>query len=212
MEQLHGSGGPSALPDSGKRQHFSTGSQRDTRDGKGRYDLLPAHGISRIAKHFEAGAIKYEPRNWEKGQPLSRYLDSALRHCFNYLANDTEEDHLAAAAWNLLCAMETENRIKRELLPVELADMPNPYLALELRTSKEWQGIFPHPMVLDPDGWDRQNWEYSWSQEEITYNEYQSRLCRSTVSHAMPRLQRADRRAEMQANLSKPNLHSSGCI
>ncbi|HUS51203.1 MAG TPA: dATP/dGTP diphosphohydrolase domain-containing protein, partial [Candidatus Paceibacterota bacterium] len=68
------------VKDSGKRQDFDTGSRRDTRDGKGRYDLLPVRAIKRLAKHYENGAKKYGDRNWEKGQPLSRYLDSALRH------------------------------------------------------------------------------------------------------------------------------------
>lgn len=113
------------IQDSGVRQHFSTGSQRDSREGKGRYDLLPAKALKRIALHYEGGARKYEDRNWEKGQPLSRYIDSALRHTFSYLDNQTEEDHLAAACWNLLCCLETEDRIKQGFLPAELADLPN---------------------------------------------------------------------------------------
>ena len=53
--------------DSGERQEFSTGSVRDTRKGKGRFDLLPPKAIRRLAVHFESGAIKYGDRNWEKG-------------------------------------------------------------------------------------------------------------------------------------------------
>lgn len=116
------------IEDSGVRQNFSTGSQRDSRYGKGRYDLLPARAIRRIARHFEAGAVKYDPRNWEKGQPFSRYIDSSLRHTFSYLDNQNNEDHLAAAAWNLLCLIETQERITSGLLPKELADLPNPHL------------------------------------------------------------------------------------
>lgn len=116
------------IQDSGVRQQFPTGSQRDTREGKGRYDLLPAKAIRRIALHYEGGAKKYDDRNWEKGQPLSRYIDSALRHVFSYLDNKLDEDHLAAAAWNLLCCIETEDRIRAGILPQELADLPNPNL------------------------------------------------------------------------------------
>ena len=57
--------------DSGQRQEFETGSRRDTREGKGRYDLLPAHAIFLVARQLEEGAKKYGERNWEKGQPLS---------------------------------------------------------------------------------------------------------------------------------------------
>ena len=80
MEQEHVVQGHRPIKDSGVRQDFETGSRRDTRDGKGRYDLLPMRAIQRLARHFEGGAKKYGDRNWEKGQPISRYLDSALRH------------------------------------------------------------------------------------------------------------------------------------
>ena len=81
--------------DSGERQQFATGSQRDRRAGKGRYDLITPFAIARIVGVYERGAAKYDPRNWERGQPLSRYIDSALRHIFQYLAGLRDEDHLA---------------------------------------------------------------------------------------------------------------------
>ena len=112
------------MKDSGKRQEFSTGAVRDTQDGKGRYDLLPTRALREVAKHFEAGADKYSARNWEKGIPLSRYLDSALRHTFALLEGQADENHAAAAAWNLLCFMDTRARIEAGILPKELADLP----------------------------------------------------------------------------------------
>lgn len=112
------------IKDSGKRENFETGSRRDTREGKGRYDLLPCRGMRRLAKHFENGGKKYGDRNWEKGQPLSRYLDSALRHTFAYLEGKRDEDHAAAAAWNLMCFLDTEERIREGKLPKELDDLP----------------------------------------------------------------------------------------
>ena len=111
--------------DSGERQEFETGSRRDTRDGKGRYDLLSPLFMRRLAQHFEAGSSKYGDRNWERGQPLTRYIDSALRHLFAHLEGDRTEDHLAAAAWNALCAIHTEEAIGRGLLPPELDDRPD---------------------------------------------------------------------------------------
>jgi len=115
----------SHVKDSGQRQEFETGSRRDTRAGKGRYDLLPPLAIRRVAMHFENGAAKYQERNWEKGQPQSRYLDSALRHLFTYLEGQRDEDHLAAAAWNVLCMIHGEESIARGILPVELNDLPS---------------------------------------------------------------------------------------
>ena len=48
------------------------------------------------------------------------------------------------------------------------------------KTSEEWQSIFPYPKVLDPDGWDRKNYDYSWKEEKITLEEYENRLSNST--------------------------------
>lgn len=36
--------------------------------------------VLEVAKHFEDGAKKYGDRNWEKGIPCDRYIDSAVRH------------------------------------------------------------------------------------------------------------------------------------
>ena len=112
------------VQDSGKRTKFETGSQRDDRIGKGRYDLLPTRAIHRLAKHFENGAIKYEARNWEKGQPTHVYMDSAMRHLFEALQGMDNEDHLSACAWNVLCLIETRERIELGILPKELETLP----------------------------------------------------------------------------------------
>lgn len=117
--------GHKPIKDSGVRESFETGSRRDSRSGKGRFDLLPTRALRRLARHFEAGASKYGDRNWEKGQPISRYLDSAMRHMCNHLEGQRDEDHLIAAAWNIMCAADTECRIDSGLLPKELNDVPN---------------------------------------------------------------------------------------
>ena len=99
-----------SLADSGHRREFESGAVRDMQEGKGRCDLLPACSLLRLAKHYEAGAKKYEDRNWEKGIPISVMIDSGLRHIFKYLDGQTDEDHLAAAAWNILGAMWMEEK------------------------------------------------------------------------------------------------------
>ena len=60
-----------------------------------------------VAKHFENGALKYGEHNWEKGIPISRYIDSAMRHLMKDLAGETDEDHAAAFVWNCMCAAWT---------------------------------------------------------------------------------------------------------
>jgi hypothetical protein len=98
------------IKDSGERREFETGAVRDIQEEKGRMDLLPACALIRLSKHFEAGAKKYTDRNWEKGIPIHSFIDSALRHIMNYIDGATDEDHLCAAAWNLICAMWTEEK------------------------------------------------------------------------------------------------------
>jgi len=93
--------------DSGHRRTFETGAVRDRAKGKGRYDLLSPIAIDRLAKLYERGGDKYDPRNWEKGMPLSQFVDSGLRHFFNYLEGKREEDHLAAVMWNSAGAIYT---------------------------------------------------------------------------------------------------------
>ncbi len=113
------------LKDSGKRQEYETGARRDTTDGKGRYDLLQVLALRRVAVVLQRGAEKYSPRNWEKGIPLSRFVDSALRHLMQYLEGRRDEDHAAQAAWNILGLIHTEEVIERGLLPASLNDLPN---------------------------------------------------------------------------------------
>lgn len=48
------------------------------------------------------------------------------------------------------------------------------------QTSEQWQSAYPNPQVLDPDGWDRTNYDYSWGEELITYKEYMERVMLST--------------------------------
>lgn len=60
-----------------------------------------------VAKHFENGALKYGEHNWEKGIPVSRYIDSAVRHLMKDCDGETDEDHAAAFVWNCMCAAWT---------------------------------------------------------------------------------------------------------
>jgi len=120
---VDGSSGYS-IKDSGVREEMNTGAHRDSRAGKGRFDLLWPFAILDLAIHMEKGAIKYDERNWEKGIKMSRLLDSGLRHLFSYMAGNTDEEHLISAVWNFMCMLDTRTRVAKGLLPEELADFP----------------------------------------------------------------------------------------
>lgn len=121
--------------DSGKRQTFHTGSERDTSEGKGRFDLLPYYALLKVAQHFEEGGKKYDCDNWRKGQPLSRYFDSAMRHLAKFAMGFHDEPHLSAAVWNLVCFMETKKRIELGQLPEALNDFPR--VSMEFDAAKD---------------------------------------------------------------------------
>lgn len=129
---------PIILKDSGNRRQFETGAVRDMAEGKGRCDLLPAAALLRLSRHYEAGARKYSARNWEKGIPVSVMIDSGMRHLLKYLDGQTDEDHLTAAAWNILGAMWMEE--KRP----ELQDLPSRMSPMKIWT-KELNDVFEKP-------------------------------------------------------------------
>ena len=182
------------VQDSGKRQQFNTGSQRDTDEGKGQPHLLPFETINliesllnhklqkfdyrtyelelglkvlsnrlyeygeireneaslilleaieeiiylityqekghyteayrRLAIHYQNGAKKYDKNNWKKGQPISRYYDSTIRHLWKIQAKLNDEDHYAALLWNLVAIVQTKQDIKNGHLSKELNDFP----------------------------------------------------------------------------------------
>lgn len=109
---------------SGEEQVFSTGAHRDSQKGKGRFDLLPMYAMFLIAKHYEAGAVRYGDENWRKGIPLRRYFNSAMRHMAKGMLGMTDEPHFVAACWNLMCLIETKFMIDTGILPKELDDLP----------------------------------------------------------------------------------------
>lgn len=105
----HEGGQLTPMADGGARTSYGEGAAiREPSIGKGRFDLISPFAIKRLADWYEAGAAKYAPRNWEKGMPYSRCLDSALRHINKFQRGWTDEDHLAAAVWNLCSIIHFE--------------------------------------------------------------------------------------------------------
>ncbi len=77
-----------------------------------------------LAKHFERGSKKYGDRNWEKGIPLSSYIDSAVRHYLKYLDGWEDENHFIAFVWNIICCIWTNNHLpEMRDLPYERTDV-----------------------------------------------------------------------------------------
>ena len=137
-----------SFKDSGSRQEFETGANRDVQTHKGRFDLMPPYAAMFIARVYEQGCLKYGDRNWEKGIPVERYLDSAKRHIEKYQAGLRDEPHLSMAAWNLTSALWTAAMVTLKLRPASLFNLPNhvgteeakPLSSFEVETLEQFIG------------------------------------------------------------------------
>ena len=57
-------------------------------------------------------------------------------------------------------------------------------MIMEKKTSKEWYDLVPSEYrleILDPDGWDRRNFKFSFYEELITKDEFKNRVLSSTI-------------------------------
>tara|TARA_Y100000310_G_C20547602_1_gene746374 strand:- start:284 stop:703 length:420 start_codon:yes stop_codon:yes gene_type:complete len=84
-------------------------------DGKIRMDLFPPDALLEIGKVYTMGAIKYAPRNWEKGTAWSRCTAALLRHFMTWMGGENMDPesklpHLAHVAWNAICLLTYQIR------------------------------------------------------------------------------------------------------
>lgn len=117
------------IKDSGERQTFSTGAVRDTSTEKARPDLISPFFLERLGHHLRKGAGKYSAWNWAKGIPNSRCYESAMRHLMQFAQGDTDEDHLSAAAFNIMVIIHNQEVTKRGVVldaseHSDMCDMP----------------------------------------------------------------------------------------
>lgn len=101
--------------DSGKRVDFDSGMRRDTDEGKPRYDLIEPVMLKRQAMLLARGAKKYGENNWKRAnsiEELDRFKASAFRHFMQWLEGETDEDHAAAAQFNISAAEYVKRKIE----------------------------------------------------------------------------------------------------
>ena len=96
------------VKDSGNRERFVTGAVRDTANDKPRPDLISPFFLMRLGEHLRKGANKYTEWNWAKGIPSSRCFASCMRHLMQYAMGKRDEDHLSAAAFNIMAIIHNE--------------------------------------------------------------------------------------------------------
>ena len=74
----------------------------------GRFDLLPAKEMIRIAKLIRDKVQKYAKNNWRL-VPQRAHFNHAMGHAFAYAAGDASDDHLAHMAMRTIMAMATDD-------------------------------------------------------------------------------------------------------
>lgn len=107
------------VKDSGARERYASGMERDTTEGKPDYTLIPLEFLERWAQHMTKGAVKYGRENWRlaAGTPeLERFQASAFRHLMQWLGGDRSEDHAAAVAFNVAAAEYVRGRLEKSPL------------------------------------------------------------------------------------------------
>jgi hypothetical protein len=109
------------IKDSGKREQFESGMQRDVEDDKLDYTLaLDGPMFDRFVAHLTKGAKKYEARNWMKAsgnREYQRFKRSALRHFMQWFRGDVDEDHAAAVWFNINGAEYVKDGVERGYHP-----------------------------------------------------------------------------------------------
>lgn len=76
-------------------------------DHKDRYDLLPPDALQTLVAVYTSGAVKYAPRNWEKGMAWMRMFASMMRHAWAWARGEdfdkeSGHPHMAHVAWGAL--------------------------------------------------------------------------------------------------------------
>ena len=164
------------MKDSGKRQDFDSGAVRDTSEGKPRPDLISPFATNRLATWLGKGAEKYEPRNWEKGIPISRCLESLERHLVKYKMGLVDEDHMAAVACNVMFILHNEEAVKVGLLPTSMNDLPFYLKHIKppevLAANDDWGAlVVPDDICGGPEGLEREPLEEPEDEGSYTMHE-----------------------------------------
>ena len=96
--------------------------------GKPAYELIPAEFMEALARHYQVGANKYAPRNWEKGMSWSRCFGALMRHAWKFWRGEqydpeTGSHHMISAVWNCVTLFSYDIWTRREIK--DLDDRPD---------------------------------------------------------------------------------------
>lgn len=116
---------PASLPTKATdtKDQFVTGAVRSSAEGRGRPQDISPFAVYRLSRLLERGAKLYGERNYQRGMSMDRTMGSLLRHAFQAMAKQTDEDHLAAVMFNAMVLLDTDERVRLNLAPESLRDL-----------------------------------------------------------------------------------------
>lgn len=72
--------------------------------GKLQWSLVDFESLEPLVEVLEFGAEKYAPNNWKKGLPITKTMESLLRHAFAYLSGeDNDPESGASHIGHIMC-------------------------------------------------------------------------------------------------------------
>lgn len=104
-----------------------TGAIRESKEGKGRPDLLLAgfpRALTALSQHMDCELGR--ERNWEKGLPETGLISSQFRHLLGYVSGVSEDDpryNLVANLWNAAVLLEEYLMVQDGSMPSEVLDV-----------------------------------------------------------------------------------------
>ena len=102
---------------------YESGGIRADKTGRGRFSCIPPNALRSLARRFEDGGKIHGDDNWQKGLPLSLYVDAMYRHLLSLVEGEMDEDHVGALMWNAAAYQWTRDAIRQGDLPGSLNDI-----------------------------------------------------------------------------------------
>lgn len=103
------------VKDGGARESYASGMVREpVAEDKPLYTLVPTFLWRRLAMHMTRSLKKYPRDNWMLANSTEEWLrmrDSAFRHFISWIDGEQDEDHAAAAIFNIMAAEYVKEKV-----------------------------------------------------------------------------------------------------
>ena len=137
----------------------------------GLYELYAKSEIPGLESTYKRGGLEHSKYIIQKTDGTT--VDP---EAWYFVLRVDKDPHARVAAIAYALSVRFDNmKLCEELLDAVMAYDPN-----QLKSSDQWDLMYPYK-ILDPDGWDRTNYDYSWFEEKITWDEFKNRALSSTV-------------------------------